>query len=114
MKAIWVGLFVLVAGAALAETNALCGSWTTGPVLSQLGMVLTTKDFKTNGTVATTVHFLSVSNVIPLVVTGAYSVVGNKLVTVIRGETSEIPFVFEGGTLVLTENKTVKVRLKRK
>jgi len=105
---------VLMAATALAETNALHGAWTTGPVLSQLGMVVTEKDFRADGTIATRVQFLQMTNVPPMVMTGRYSVADGKLVTIVKGGTNEMPFMIEGDTLILREGRNKDTPLKRK
>lgn len=105
---------LLMAGAALAETNTIQGVWTTGPVLGQLGMVVTEKEFRTNGIVCTRVQFLQMTNVPPMVVTGSYSTADGKLTTVVRGGTTVTPYTLDGDALILKEERAKETRLTRK
>lgn len=105
---------VLIAADVFGETDELHGVWTTGPVLSQLGMVVTEKDFRTNGVVSSRVQFLQMTNVPPMVVTGTYSAVDGTLTTVVRGGTNATPYTIEGDTLIMIEKRNKETRLTRK
>ena len=113
MKYFTLVVTVLIAADSFAETNALQGVWTTGPVLSQLGMVVTEKEFRTNGIVSTRVQFLQI-NAPPMVITGTYSTVDGKLTTVVRGGITVTPYTITGDTLIVREERNKETRLTRK
>jgi len=114
MKHLAILAAILITAGAFAETNALQGVWTTGPVLSQLGMVITEKEFKADGSVSTRVQFLQMTNVPPMVVTGRYSIADGNLTTIVRGGTNTTPCTVEGDTLVVTDERKREVRMTRK
>ena len=114
MKRLILLVVSMMAANSFAETNELQGVWTTGPVLSQLGMVVTEKDFKADGSVSTRVQFLQMTNVPPMVVTGTYSTGDGRLTTVVRKDTNVVPYSIEGDTLILSEERNKETRLTRK
>ena len=53
MKRMLLLMVSMMAANSFAETNEMRGVWTTGPVLSQRGMVVTEKEFKADRNVST-------------------------------------------------------------
>ncbi len=60
MKRMLLLMVSMMAANSFAETNEMRGVWTTGPVLSQRGMVVTEKEFKADRNVSTRVKFLQI------------------------------------------------------
>ena len=90
----------------------LIGAWQTDKLLSQLGEIMYSREFKSDGNCTSIVRFLQMDQSTSR--EGTCSTNGNIL-TVVRGsEKSEEKYWFEENTLIIQENDGEIYRLKQK